>query len=74
MRNVIATSNNLRESIQFWNVNVPRAKWTDECPDYLANLDESDRRHLSLWDDEYEVQSWEEVTDIIRMDTSCIRY
>ena len=68
MSNVVDTRDVARESVPFWNVNVPREKWTDECPDYLANIDESDRRHLSLWDDEYKVQGWEEVTEIIRMD------
>lgn len=52
---------------------MPRAKWTSECPEYLANIDESDRRQLSLWDDEYKVQSWEEVTEIIRTDISSVR-
>lgn len=55
-----------REKIPYWNVNVPPAQWTVECPDYLAQVDESDRKHLGVWDDEYHVQSWAEVKEIAR--------
>lgn len=59
-----------RKDVPFWNVNVPREEWTEECPDYLADVDQNDRKHLSLWDEDYHVQSWAEVQDVIRKTTS----
>lgn len=64
-----------RKDVPYWNVNVPREEWTEECPDYLADVDQNDRKHLSVWDEDYHVQSWAEVQDVIRKTTparSCV--
>lgn len=52
----------------FWNVNVPRSEWTDECPDFLqyAFKDRKDRAVLFTPDAEYERQSWTEVQHLVQ--------
>lgn len=53
-------------AIPYWNVNVNKADWTAECPPFLLNVDDSDRIHLSIPDDQYHRMSWADVKEVIR--------
>jgi hypothetical protein len=54
------------QEIPFWNVNVPLAMRTMECPAFLASLNPKDREIISTPDDQFHVHSWPEVQHIIR--------
>ena len=51
--------------IPFWNMNIPRQKWTQECPEYLKSVDSSDREQLGRNDAEYKLMSWQEASSIV---------
>lgn len=55
------------ETVPFWNVNVPKASWTEDCPEFLryAFDNEKDRGILSTPDSQYHRQSWQQVKNII---------
>lgn len=55
------------ETLPYWHFNIPIEERTTECPDYLQNLSEKDKRLIGTWDDEFEVITWEEAKDIVRM-------
>lgn len=48
-------------SVPHWNVNVPESEWTDECPEFLANLNTKDLGIISTPDSEYHIETWPEV-------------
>lgn len=52
----------------FWNVNLPPAEHTKECPDFLryALDNQKDQRILSTLDADYQRQSWTAVQQLIR--------
>lgn len=50
----------------FWLVNVPRDQWPSECPDFLKELGEKDRRIIGTPDKEYRRLAWEECVELIR--------
>lgn len=54
--------------VAFWNVNIPRSEWMDECPECLqyAFENDKDRGILATPDAEYQRQSWDEVRELIR--------
>jgi hypothetical protein len=49
------------EPLPFWLVNVPRDQWPTECPDFLKELSDKDRRIIGTPDSQYEKLTWEEV-------------
>jgi hypothetical protein len=49
------------QEIPFWHVNVPEALRTNDCPDFLANLNPKDREIISTPDAQFHVVSWPEV-------------
>ena len=49
----------------YWNINVPVSQWTTECPVYLVDVEDSDRRHLQVHDKDYRLLTWDEVRDLI---------
>ncbi|KAK4238654.1 hypothetical protein C8A03DRAFT_33305 [Achaetomium macrosporum] len=49
------------QDLPYWQVNVPEHLRTAECPEFLRNLTEKDRRIISTPDSEFEVDSWEVV-------------
>ena len=49
------------EPLPFWLVNVPRDQWPPECPDFLKDLSDKDRRIIGTPDCRYEKLTWEEV-------------
>lgn len=53
------------EELPFWLINVPKDKWPSQCPDFLVDANEKDRRILGTADDQYKRQSWPEVKEII---------
>lgn len=53
--------------VAYWNVNAPEQEWTDQCPDYLRDVDHWDRAQLGVRDSDYELMPWEEVRNIVRM-------
>ncbi|KAF2002022.1 hypothetical protein P154DRAFT_521188 [Amniculicola lignicola CBS 123094] len=56
------------EPLPFWLVNVPRSQWPSECPDFLRNCSDKDKRIIGMADEEYKRLNWDEVKDIIRSD------
>jgi hypothetical protein len=53
------------EPLPFWLVNVPREDWPSECPDFLRECGEKDRRIIGTPSAEYKRLSWEEVKHLI---------
>lgn len=53
--------------VDFWNVNVPVAEQTEQCPEYLeyALENEKDRTILSTLDEHYQRQTWSEIRELI---------
>ncbi|KAF2138276.1 uncharacterized protein K452DRAFT_361351 [Aplosporella prunicola CBS 121167] len=52
--------------LPFWNVNVPRDLWTDECPEFLRECGEKDRRIIGTPNADYVPLTWDEVKTIIK--------
>ncbi|KAF2469160.1 uncharacterized protein BDR25DRAFT_264366 [Lindgomyces ingoldianus] len=55
------------EPLPFWLVNVPRDQWPKECPEFLKECGEKDRSIIGTPDAEYKRLSWDEVTEITRI-------
>lgn len=55
-----------QEALPYWLVNVPTDQRPAECPDFLADASEKDRKILATPDAEYRRLSWPEVQEIIR--------
>jgi hypothetical protein len=53
------------EELPFWLVNVPRDQWPAECPEFLRDAGEKDRRIIGTPDSDYKRLSWQEVQEII---------
>jgi hypothetical protein len=53
------------EELPFWLINVPRDQWPADCPEFLRNISDKDKRIIGTPDEEYSVLSWEEVRDIV---------
>ncbi|PGH12442.1 hypothetical protein AJ79_04278 [Helicocarpus griseus UAMH5409] len=69
-----ATTNSVQAAadpspLPYWLVNVPRADWPPECPEYLRNQPEKNIRLLSTPDALYQRQSWEVVRQIVETNT-----
>jgi len=54
------------EELQYWNFNVPQSQRSSECPEYLLNLSDKDRRLIGSWDSDYQVQDWVRVQELVR--------
>ncbi|KAL2857092.1 hypothetical protein BJY01DRAFT_242496 [Aspergillus pseudoustus] len=52
-------------NIPYWNVNVPPARWTTDCPSFLRNQPEKNTSILSTPDEQYRRQGWELVRQIV---------
>lgn len=55
------------EPLPFWLVNVPRDQWPDECPAFLAECGEKDRRIIGTPDHEYKMSTWDQVREWVGM-------
>jgi len=53
------------ETIEWWNFNIPHDEQTVECPDFLLNSSEKDKRLIGSWDADYECMPWLEVKELI---------
>ncbi|KAF2029498.1 hypothetical protein EK21DRAFT_112871 [Setomelanomma holmii] len=56
------------EPLPFWLVNVPRDLWPAGCPEFLKECNEKDRRIIGTPDDEYDLLTWDEVKELVRID------
>ncbi|KAL2018695.1 hypothetical protein VTK56DRAFT_469 [Thermocarpiscus australiensis] len=54
------------QNLPYWQVNVPEHLRTAECPEFLRNLSEKDRRIISTPDSEYQMDSWPVVQQKVR--------
>lgn len=54
-----------KTSIPYWNTNLPEDQWTDECPDYLLEVDDQDKAQLSIRDEDYELMNWDTVKQLV---------
>lgn len=59
------TTITVKEPLPYWLVNVPPSEWPAECPDFLLNQTEKNMQILSLPDEEYHRQNWDDVKEII---------
>jgi hypothetical protein len=46
------------DQLPYWLVNVPRAEWPSECPEFLRDLPLKNIRILSTPDESYLRQDW----------------
>jgi hypothetical protein len=51
--------------LPFWQINVPTALRTIECPDFLSHLNSKDLGIISTPDAEYHIVTWPQVRQII---------
>ncbi|KAL5459755.1 hypothetical protein PMIN07_005679 [Paraphaeosphaeria minitans] len=56
------------EPLPFWLVNVTRDQWPAECPDFLEELGDKDRRIIRTPDSEFKRLTWDEVKHLISID------
>lgn len=49
------------QDLPYWQVNVPDTLRSEECPDFLRNISDKDRKIISTPDSEYQRDSWEVV-------------
>ena len=54
------------EALQYWNYNLPAGQRTAQCPDFLLNLSDKDRRLIGSWDCDYKVQDWATVQELVK--------
>jgi len=54
-------------SAKYWNFNVPRERWTEECPTFLQGLPEKSKRVLSSYDGDYVQTTWDEAKALINI-------
>jgi hypothetical protein len=52
-------------SLPYWQINVPTELRTEECPEFLANLNTKDLGIISTPDSQYHVLTWLEVRQVI---------
>jgi len=53
------------ESLPYWQINVPEAQRTENCPAFLASLNAKDLGIISTPDSLYHVMTWPEVRKVI---------
>lgn len=59
-------SNHDPKPLPFWQVNIPPEERDDVCPEFLQNSSAKDVAIMSTRDEDYHVQTWDEVIDIVR--------
>ncbi|KAF2815665.1 uncharacterized protein BDZ99DRAFT_457645 [Mytilinidion resinicola] len=52
-------------ALPFWLVNVPQDQWPAECPDFLRDLGDKDRRIIGTPDSDYARLAWPQVKEIV---------
>ncbi|KAH5765614.1 hypothetical protein HBI16_157180 [Parastagonospora nodorum] len=56
------------EPVPFWRVDIPRDQWPTSCPDFLRDISEKDKKIIGTPDEDYQVLTWEEVKELVRID------
>lgn len=56
-------------AIPYWHVNVPMTERTMDCPEFLRGMQGKDLRVVSTPDSDYEIQTWDEVCNIVSTNT-----
>lgn len=54
------------DQLPYWQVNIPPQNREEDCPEFLRHISEKDIRIIGTPDEEYRVQTWPQVVDIIR--------
>lgn len=54
------------DELPYWQVNIPSEDRQEKCPEFLRDISDKDMRIIGTPDDEYRVQTWPQVVDIIR--------
>lgn len=57
------------QPLPFWQVNVQPDEREEECPEPLQNLSDKDVGIIGTRDEDYRVQPWEQVVEIVRSGT-----
>ncbi|KAF2669208.1 hypothetical protein BT63DRAFT_373259 [Microthyrium microscopicum] len=52
--------------LPYWHFNIPSDQRSKECPSFLQNLSDKDKRLIGTWDADYEPITWDEATELIR--------
>lgn len=52
--------------LPFWLINIPKNQWPGQCPEFLINASERDKKIMSVPNDQYQRATWEEVQEYIR--------
>lgn len=53
-------------STQYWNTNIPKSRWTKECPEFLQGQSEKNIGLLGTKDEYFSTFSWEEAQELVR--------
>jgi hypothetical protein len=51
-------------STRYWNVNLPKEQWMEQCPEYLVGQCQKNIRILSTKNEDFKRLSWIEVQDL----------
>lgn len=54
------------DELPYWQVNIPPENRQEECPEFLRDISDKDIRIIGTPDEEYRVQTWQQVVDITR--------
>lgn len=54
------------DQLPYWQVNIPPEDRQEECPEFLRNISAKDISIIGTPDEDYRVQTWQQVVDIIR--------
>ncbi|KAF2875914.1 hypothetical protein BDV95DRAFT_562966 [Massariosphaeria phaeospora] len=57
-----------QEPLPFWLVNVPHDQWPAECPAFLKECGEKDKKIIGTPDAEHRNLPWDEVRELVRND------
>lgn len=62
---IIAQQTSLTVGECFWNKNLPRERWTEECPDFLLGITEKNKGILSSEEADYHNLTWQESQELV---------
>jgi hypothetical protein len=58
------------EPLPFWLVNVPHDQWPAECPEFLKDISEKDKRIIGTPNSQYTLLHWDEVKELVSTDNT----
>ncbi|KAL2401466.1 hypothetical protein ABEF93_006355 [Exophiala dermatitidis] len=53
-------------STRYWNRNIPKQQWTEECPEYLVGIGDKNMRIISSREEDCHKLSWPEVQELVK--------